>query len=71
MVDGRHIFIQNRAMKPPAIALNGAERRSRGRNGGGHLTNVQYKPIWSCHNESPLYKEYILILKNTECYETQ
>jgi hypothetical protein len=29
----------------------------------GDLTNVQYKPIWNCHNESHLYNEYILILK--------
>jgi hypothetical protein len=33
----------------------------RGRDGGGDLTNVQYKPIWNCHYESPLYNEYILI----------
>jgi hypothetical protein len=25
------------------------------------LTNVQYKPIWNCHSESPLYNEYNLI----------
>jgi hypothetical protein len=28
---------------------------------GVDLNNVQYKPIWNCHNESSLYKEYILI----------
>jgi hypothetical protein len=27
----------------------------------GDLTNVPYKPIWNCHNESPLYNEYVLI----------
>jgi hypothetical protein len=25
------------------------------------ITNVQWKPIQNCHNESPLYNEYILI----------
>jgi hypothetical protein len=34
---------------------------SRGREGGGNLTNVLYKPIWNCYNESPLYNEYILV----------
>jgi hypothetical protein len=34
------------------------------RDGEGDLTNVQYKPIWNCHNESPLYNEYILIKKS-------
>jgi hypothetical protein len=29
----------------------------------GDLTNVQYKPIWNCYNESPLYNQYILIKK--------
>jgi hypothetical protein len=23
-----------------------------GRDGGGDLANVQYKPTWNCHNES-------------------
>jgi hypothetical protein len=32
-------------------------------DGGGELTNVHCKPIWNCHNEFPLYNEYILILK--------
>jgi hypothetical protein len=27
----------------------------------GDLTNVQYKATQNCHNESPLYNEYILI----------
>jgi hypothetical protein len=40
-------------------------RRLRGREGGSDLTNVQYKPIWNCHNESPLHNEHILI-KNKE-----
>jgi hypothetical protein len=30
---------------------------------GGDVTNVQYKLIWNCHYESPLYNKYILILK--------
>jgi hypothetical protein len=28
---------------------------------GGQLTNIQYKAIWNCHNESPLYSKYILV----------
>jgi hypothetical protein len=26
-----------------------------------NLTNLQYKPIWNCHNEFPLHNKYILI----------
>jgi hypothetical protein len=33
----------------------------RGRDSRGDLTNVQYKPTWNCHNESPLYNEHTLI----------
>jgi hypothetical protein len=40
MVDGLHIFIQNRIKKPLAIALSGAGRGLRGRDDGGDLTNV-------------------------------
>jgi hypothetical protein len=47
--------------KALAIALRRMGRGSRGRDVGGDLTNVQYKPIWSCHNESLLYNEYNLI----------
>jgi hypothetical protein len=53
MVDGLHIFIGKRIRKPLGIALNGAGRRLRGRNNGGDLTNVQYKPIWNCQYEFP------------------
>jgi hypothetical protein len=52
MVDGLHTFIQNRTMKPLAIALSGTGRRSRGRDSGGNLNNVECKPIQNCHNES-------------------
>jgi hypothetical protein len=31
-----------------------------GRDGGDNLINIQQKPIWNCHNESPLYNEYVL-----------
>jgi hypothetical protein len=65
MVDGVHIIIQNRSKKPLAIALSGARRKSRERDSGDDLINVQYKPIWNCHNESPPYSEHILI-KNHE-----
>jgi hypothetical protein len=40
MVDGLHILIQNRTKKPLAIVLSGAERRSKGRDGGGDQINV-------------------------------
>jgi hypothetical protein len=43
------------------LALSGAGKGSRRRDGGDNLTNVQKKPIWNYHNESPLYNEYILI----------
>jgi hypothetical protein len=61
MVDGLHIHIQNRTIKPLAIALRWVGRGSRQRDCGGNLTNVQCKPILNCHNESPLYNEFILI----------
>jgi hypothetical protein len=61
MVDGLHILTQNRTKKPLAIVLSGVGRGRRGRDGGGDLTNVQYKFIWNCHNGSPMYNEYILI----------
>jgi hypothetical protein len=46
-------------MKPLAIALSGAGRGLRRRDGGGHLMNVQDQLVWNCHNESPLYNEYM------------
>jgi hypothetical protein len=61
MVDGLHI--RNGAIKPLAIALSGVGRESKGRDGRDNLTNVQYKPIWNCHNESLPYIKYILIKK--------
>jgi hypothetical protein len=42
MNDGLHI--QNRAMKPLAVALNRVWK-GWGRVGGGNLTNVEYKLI--------------------------
>jgi hypothetical protein len=54
-------------MKLHAIALSGAGRGLQwgggrgGEDSGGNLTNVQCKAIQNCHNESPLYNEYILI----------
>jgi hypothetical protein len=42
----------------------------RGRVGGDDLTNVQYKLIQNCHNESLLHNEYILI-KNFKEEENQ
>jgi hypothetical protein len=42
------------------------ERRLRGRDNGGDVTNVQCKSNQNCHYESPPYTEYIPIknLKN-------
>jgi hypothetical protein len=45
MVDGLHIHIQNRMMKPLATALSGVGRESKGGDCGGNLTNVQCKPV--------------------------
>jgi hypothetical protein len=62
-VYGLHILIWNRTKKPLAIVLSGAGKELRGRDNGGDITNVQYKPDQNCHYESPPYNEYILILK--------
>jgi hypothetical protein len=40
MVDGLHILIRKRTIKPLAIALSGAGRGLRGRDCGDDLTNV-------------------------------
>jgi hypothetical protein len=61
MVNGLHILIWHRTKKPLAIALSGAEKGSMRRDSVGDLTNAQCKSTWKCHNESPLYNEYILI----------
>jgi hypothetical protein len=46
MVGGLHIHIQNRTMKPLAIALVGQERVCVwGGDVGTNFTNVQYKTI--------------------------
>jgi hypothetical protein len=35
-------------------ALSGVGRRDRAQRDGEHdLANVQYKPVWNCHSESP------------------
>jgi hypothetical protein len=39
--------------KPLAIALWGVGRGLRGRDDGGNVNNVQYKPNQNCHYESP------------------
>jgi hypothetical protein len=63
MVDVLHILIQSRTKNPLAIALREKGRGLKGRGSGGDLTNVKYKPIWNCHNESPMYNKYTLIKK--------
>jgi hypothetical protein len=57
------IYLHETIKKSLGIALSGVGRGWRGRDDGGDLTNAQYKPIWNCHNESPLYNEYSLIKK--------
>jgi hypothetical protein len=66
MVGGLHTLIQNRIMKPLAIAWSGAGRRPRERDIGGDLNNTIYlglslyiKLIWDCHNESSPCNECI------------
>jgi hypothetical protein len=63
MIDGLHILIWKRTKKDLAIALSGVGRDLKKRDSGDDLTNVQYKPIWNFHNESPLCNEYVLIKK--------
>jgi hypothetical protein len=58
-----YTYIKYRTKKPLAIALSGAGRGlsgkgSTGRHCGGDLTSVQCKPIWNCHNESPVQQIY-------------
>jgi hypothetical protein len=53
MVDVLHILIWNRTKKPLAIVFSEVGRKVRGRDDGGNVTNVQYKPNWNCHYESP------------------
>jgi hypothetical protein len=55
-VDGLHIHIRNRMMKPLAVALLnpwGGDCRVVGGDGGGHLTNRQCKLIHNWHSELP------------------
>jgi hypothetical protein len=65
VVDGLPTLIGNRTKKPLAIALSGVGRGTRRRDSGGDLTNVQYKPIWNCHNESPCTTNISKFLKKT------
>jgi hypothetical protein len=51
--DELHILIWNRTKKPLVIALSGAGGELRGRDDGGDLTNVPYKPNQNCNYESP------------------
>jgi hypothetical protein len=47
--------------KPLATALSQGGKKVRGRDAGGEQISVQYKTIWNCQYESPLYNKYILI----------
>jgi hypothetical protein len=60
MVNGLHVLTWNSTKKPLPITLSGVRKGSRGGDGGGDLTNVQYKSVWNCHTSCPLYNEYIL-----------
>jgi hypothetical protein len=40
-----------------------------GRDNGGEVTNVQYKPNQNCHYEFTLYKEYVSIKKEEKFRE--
>jgi hypothetical protein len=51
-------------MKPLAVALSGVGEGLEG-SGGGNLTNIQCQAIRSCHNESSLSHEYVLIKMKT------
>jgi hypothetical protein len=53
-------LLWNRTKKSLVIALYGAGRRLRGREDGGDVNNIQWKPNWNCHYEFP-HNEYILI----------
>jgi hypothetical protein len=54
MVDG---LLQNRTKKAFANVLSRVGGTC-GREMGDNLTNVQYKPIWNCHNESLVQQIY-------------
>jgi hypothetical protein len=51
--------------KPLAIASNGAEGVQVERT-WRNLCNVKCNHIWNCHDESPTYNKYILILKSRQ-----
>jgi hypothetical protein len=57
MVGGYHLFIQNETFCN-CFKWDWKRLELTGRNGEDDLTNIQYKPIWNCHNEFPLYNEY-------------
>jgi hypothetical protein len=53
MIDGLHIPIWNRTKTPFSIALSGAGRELRGRDGGDNVNNIQYKSNQNCHYKCP------------------
>jgi hypothetical protein len=55
MVDGLHIHIQNRMMKPLAVVFKVGKEGV----GGANITNVQCKVTQNCHRNPP-YNNYIL-----------
>jgi hypothetical protein len=61
MVDGLHILKRNRTKKPLAVALSGAGRGLKGRDGRGDLTNISLNGTVTMN--PPLYNEYSLIKK--------
>jgi hypothetical protein len=45
MIDGLHILIWNRTNKPLRVVLSEVGKVLRGRDSGGDITNIQYKPV--------------------------
>jgi hypothetical protein len=53
MVDGLHIPIMKQDNESSCHCFKWGEKGSEGERLWGNLTNVQYKPVWNCYNESP------------------
>jgi hypothetical protein len=61
MVDGLHMPIWKRTIKPLTISLSEVGRRLRGIDNGSNVNNVQHKSNQNCHYEYPPDNKYILI----------
>jgi hypothetical protein len=65
MVDGLYTYMKSNN-ETSCNCFKWDRDKCQGRENGGDLTNVQYKPIRNCHNEFPQYNEYILIFEKSE-----